>query len=248
MPVKIKEQTQRKRTVDNLNPSAHSTTALILPVSLHSTVSLFMFRFRDSQTTSRSLFFFFPLETVEQILVCPPLHSPLCFRVTGTRLFWGFMRQEKRYLCVQILTNVCLCSCCLSATVEGWAGFRILNKLLFSFHTLFVLHFVPLLSNTCFSSGSCSWVWASPCWLMNVQSSTLEGCFHIHLLKFSPSSLKFRFEEGRATRMIGLNKRWVKVRKQSWLWFQITPSWQWDTERRTSCGFPPPQKNTELFL
>lgn len=45
------------------------------------------------------------------------------------------MIQEKRYLCVQILTNVCLC-CCLSATVEGWAGFRILNKLLFSFHTL----------------------------------------------------------------------------------------------------------------
>jgi len=55
IPLKVEEETLRKRNLVNLNPSAHSTTALILLVSLHRTVSLFMFRFRDKhkQTTSR---------------------------------------------------------------------------------------------------------------------------------------------------------------------------------------------------
>lgn len=73
---------------------------------------------------------------VKQIVSCPPLTPPVFFGVTGIFCSLDFIIQEKWwYLCVQILTNVCLCCCCLSATVDGWAGFRILNKLLFSFHT-----------------------------------------------------------------------------------------------------------------
>lgn len=127
--VKIKEETQTKRNLDNLNPSAHSTTALIPLVSLHSTVSLFMFRFRDSQTTSRSFCLFVFLNNGGADTQLPSHHSPLYFCVTGTDCFLFFCfffglhdTREKRYLCVQILTNVCPCCCCRrrpSATVAG---------------------------------------------------------------------------------------------------------------------------------
>lgn len=80
-------------------------------------------------------FFFIVFEAEGQILGCPvfTLHFTFVWLELIVFGFHGWI-QEKRYLCVQILTNVYLC-CCLSATVEGWAGFRILNKLLFSFHT-----------------------------------------------------------------------------------------------------------------
>lgn len=97
-----------------------------------------MFRFRGRQKHQLLCFAFIVFKAVwleGQICGCPSLHSSPSY--DWDRFFFSlvfFTIQERWYLCVQILTNVYLCWC-LSATVDGRAGFRILNKLLFSFHT-----------------------------------------------------------------------------------------------------------------
>lgn len=137
-PVMVQWETQRKRNLDYLNPWAHSTTALIPGVSPQH--SLIIYVQVQRQTDHQPLFFGFVSGAVGQTLTSIP---PLFTWCDCNRLFLDFIVQEKRYLCVQILTDVC--PCCLSATVEGWAGFRILNKLLFSFHTLLYITFFAVL-------------------------------------------------------------------------------------------------------
>lgn len=128
---------------------------------LSTAVSLFMFRFRDRSPASLC---FWNRGADTQL---PTLFTPLYFCVTGIDCFLDSIIQEKRYLCVQILTNVCLCCCCLSATVEGWAGFRILNKLLFSFHTL--------LSSIFFKTAV-----LHSCHMVSVESMVLfKNCFYL---------------------------------------------------------------------